>query len=402
MKIKMRKMIVGAALMGAAATASGMAASAIDGDTGATTDSTVPSTDPGVDTTVPTGDTGTTGDTGLTGTTGTTGTTGPGRRGRSARTGRRRLPRVRTMLVTALVLAAVAVLGLLGARLAGFGPLTGSVSDSLFGPPRHPVGDYVGLELEAVETELDASGFGWIVEVTDDRRDGVVAGTILAQDPPVGARLVEGGVLRLVRSLGNTLVRVPDLAGRSFDEPEVRQAFSDVSVLIDRVDRPDELVAAGRIVSVDRAGAEIEKFSRVQVVVSSGPPLRTLKDYGSGKSTPDAVKADLTAAGLVVEVVTEASEKVDKDKVIRTQPSAGTQVAKGSTVTVVVSSGPPLLTVPDVYGRRGRDAEDYLVSLGWRVTGIDGPSGGVVIGTDPDAGQQRPKGSPIRIITRSN
>ena len=47
-------------------------------------------------------------------------------------------------------------------------------------------------------------------------------------------------------------------------------------------------------------------------------------------------------------------------------------------------------------------SEDYLISLGWRVTGIDGPSGGVVIGTDPDAGQQRPKGSPIRIITRSN
>jgi len=353
----------------------------------------------------PAGAAGTPGGADTTGTAGTTGTedagTGRGRRGRTGRKGRR-LPRVRTMLVSSLVVAAVAVLGLLGARLAGFGPLSGSLSDSLFGPPRHPVGDYVGLELDTVETELDASGFGWIVEVTDDRRDGVPAGTILAQDPAVGTRLVEGGVLRLVRSLGNTLVRVPDVAGRSFDEPEVRQAFSDVSVLIDRVDRPDETVAAGRIVSVERAGAEIEKFSRVQVVVSSGPPLRTLKDHSSGKSTPDAVKAELTAAGLVVVVVTEASEKVDKDKVIRTEPGAGTQVAKGSTVTVVVSSGPPLLTVPDVYGRRGRDAEDYLVSLGWRVTGIDGPSGGVVIGTDPDAGQQRPKGSPIRIITRSN
>jgi serine/threonine-protein kinase len=209
-------------------------------------------------------------------------------------------------------------------------------------------------------------------------------------------------VLRLVRSLGNTLVVVPDLAGRPFDDPTVRQAFNDISLLIDRVDRFDESVETGRILSVENAGSEVETFSRVRVVVSSGAPPRTLKDYGNGRTTLEAVKADLTAAGLVPAVVTESSEKVDKDKVIRTEPAAGSQVAKGSTVTVVVSSGPPLITVPDVYGMKGREAEDYLMDRGWRVTGIDGPSSGVVIGTDPDAGQQRPKGSPIRIITRSN
>ena len=104
----------------------------------------------------------------------------------------------------------------------------------------------------------------------------------------------------------------------------------------------------------------------------------------------------------MVETASEASEKVDKGKVIRTEPAAGSRVAKGSTVRLVVSSGPPLITVPKVFGMTGRAAEDYLVGTGWRVTGIDGPSSGMVISTDPEEGQQRVKGSPIRIITRSN
>ena len=92
------------------------------------------------------------------------------------------------------------------------------------------------------QADVAAAGFGWRVEVVDDRRDGVAAGKVLDQDPAAGVRLAEGGVLRLVRSLGNTLVVVPDLAGKPFDDPGVRAAFSDVSLLIDRVDRLDETV----------------------------------------------------------------------------------------------------------------------------------------------------------------
>ncbi len=306
---------------------------------------------------------------------------------------RRRRPRLQTVFVgllvlTALGLAAVLGVGLFGARL--------------LGPPRYAVENVVGRDLAEVRRAVAASGHGWTLEVTEDRRDGTALDEVLSQDPPAGAELERGGVLHLVRSLGNTLVTVPAVAGKAFDDPAVGASFTEASLLIRRVDRHDETVPAGQILSVGDSGRPVEKFSEVEVVVSSGPVPRTLEDYGNPAQDAGAARAALVATGLVVETASEASEKVDKGKVIRTEPAAGSRVAKGSTVRLVVSSGPPLITVPKVFGMTGRAAEDYLVGTGWRVTGIDGPSSGMVISTDPEEGQQRVKGSPIRIITRSN
>lgn len=311
----------------------------------------------------------------------------------AGRARRRRLPRLRTMFVGLLVLTALALATVLGLGLSGV---------RLLGPPSYPVENMVGRDLAEVQRTVAASGHGWTLQIAEDRRDGTAPDEVLSQDPPPGSELERGGVLHLVRSLGNTLVTVPAMTGRMFEDPAVGAAFTEASLLIRRVDRFDENVPAGQILGVADSGRPVEKYSEVEVVVSSGPLPRTLADYGNPPQDAATARADLVAGGLVVDTLSEASEKVDKGKVIRTEPAAGSQVAKGSTVRLVVSSGPPLVTVPKVYGMTGRAAEDYLIGLGWRVTGIDGPSSGTVISTDPEEGQQRVKGSPIRIITRSN
>ena len=52
--------------------------------------------------------------------------------------------------------------------------------------------------------------------------------------------------------------------------------------------------------------------------------------------------------------------------------------------------------------RSGAEASAYLESLGWRVSGVIGSPTGPAIGTDPEEGIQRRKGSTISVITRSN
>lgn len=71
-----------------------------------------------------------------------------------------------------------------------------------------------------------------------------------------------------------------------------------------------------------------------------------------------------------VVVTTERSETVPVSNVIRTDPPAGEKLAKGKTITFVVSEGPPLATLPDVTGETldAATAELQGASLGIAVT----------------------------------
>lgn len=64
--------------------------------------------------------------------------------------------------------------------------------------------------------------------------------------------------------------------------------------------------------------------------------------------TWEEAEATLTESDLIAERVDEASSTVDAGLVIRTDPEAGSNVGAGFTVTVFVSSGPPVARVPDV------------------------------------------------------
>jgi ABC-type amino acid transport substrate-binding protein len=65
-----------------------------------------------------------------------------------------------------------------------------------------------------------------------------------------------------------------------------------------------------------------------------------------GGASVDAVVALLQQAGLVADVTREANEKVAPGKLLRMAPSAGTKVRRGAAVTLFVSSGPTVTTLP--------------------------------------------------------
>ena len=319
---------------------------------------------------------------------------------------RRRIP-LRVAVVVLLLVAAVVLLGVLGGSLlsngtdgaGNSGPLS---SATAAGPQLHTVGRYLGRDLQDVRQEIDRAEFGWRFDVSEERRDATAPGEILEQDPPAGAELAGGGVLHLVVSVGDELVTVPKVVGQLIEDPAVGQAFSGATLLIDRQPRFDENKPVGEILLVQNEGGQVEKRSRVTVVVSSGPEPRTLIDYVTVDKKVDTVVAELGAAGLVAAVTEQPSESVPEGRIIATEPAVGGQVPKGGSVKLVVSTGLPFLTVPELAGYTGREAEDILTAAGWQVRSIVGASSGVVIATDPPVGQARRKGSPIVIITATN
>lgn len=78
----------------------------------------------------------------------------------------------------------------------------------------------------------------------------------------------------------------------------------------------------------------------------------------------DAVD-DLNALGFVTTTSSESSLDVPAGSVIRTDPTAGTQAYRGSTVTVITSSGPAEATMPSVIGAQTDLARQALEEAGF-------------------------------------
>ncbi len=160
-------------------------------------------------------------------------------------------------------------------------------------------------------------------------------------------------------------------------------------------------VPSGQVVgSTPPGGTIVEKGSRVSVVVSSGPGVVGLPDV-NGKSSAEAVKT-LRAAGFQPTTQNQSSESVEKGKVISTNPAAGIEVQVGSPVTVLVSSGPKEVSVPEVTGETQADATATLAAAGLKVSvskrEVAEPTAGTVISQTPGAGAQLKVGGQVTIV----
>jgi len=109
----------------------------------------------------------------------------------------------------------------------------------------------------------------------------------------------------------------------------------------------------------------------------------------------------LEKAGLRVDVKRRADDEVPAGIVIEQDPSAGKRIAKGETVTIIVSTGIEQVLVPKVSGLQFTEATQILdaAELKWDVKEVfsDKVEPGVVISQDPKPDEQAPKGSVVAL-----
>ena len=120
----------------------------------------------------------------------------------------------------------------------------------------------------------------------------------------------------------------------------------------------------------------------------------------AGFDAPAATRA-ITDAGLTPAQREQASDTVQIGVVIGTQPEAGTEVAKESTVTILVSSGPAETTVPNVVGKTLEEAQALLEQEGFAVTTEEVDSDkeiGTVVRQAPKAGTQVGSGDTVTLF----
>jgi serine/threonine-protein kinase len=120
-----------------------------------------------------------------------------------------------------------------------------------------------------------------------------------------------------------------------------------------------------------------------------------------GKTLDDA-RAVLQADGLTV-TVRGVNVNVDRNVVADQSPEAGTPLAPGGTVTIMVGTGN--IAVPDVAGRSREQALKMLQDSGFRVTVRERRdprvAAGAAIETRPAADAVTARGSEVELVISS-
>jgi eukaryotic-like serine/threonine-protein kinase len=192
---------------------------------------------------------------------------------------------------------------------------------------------------------------------------------------------------------------VPDVVGQRSQTAaqNVQDAGFEVRIQLVNSDK----VAKDRVVS-QKPGAndEAEKGSTVTLLVSSGPGETAVPEVVG--LTQKSAEGRLEKAGFNSKARTATSDTVETGRVIDSTPAQGTQLERGQTVTLVVSSGPQEVAVPDVVGKDSDDATNELTSAGLKAsisekeTSDEDP--GTVLAQDPKAQTKVAKGSTVNLV----
>ncbi len=122
--------------------------------------------------------------------------------------------------------------------------------------------------------------------------------------------------------------------------------------------------------------------------------------------TQAEASAELKEAGLKPTFTQQADSDVEKGRVISTDPTANKEVPAASTVTVVVSSGPGTVDVPDLTGKTPDEAEQILEDQGLGLKVVDSEDSkdvdkGQITRSRPAAGTTASEGDTIEVWTAS-
>ncbi len=165
-------------------------------------------------------------------------------------------------------------------------------------------------------------------------------------------------------------VRVPDLTGRDIVSVIELATQQGLQLKVDRRE-PHPTMPRDTVISQTPApGSGIKKGRQVRVVVSQGPSeLLSPKVVGENFRKADIM---IRQAGFVPGDISRAfSDAVERDTVMAQYPQAGSQLEKGGTISMLVSSGrkPELLVMPKLTGIKAEEALRIIDRMGLAAPG---------------------------------
>lgn len=180
------------------------------------------------------------------------------------------------------------------------------------------------------------------IQVREGNDPDLQPGEIMNQDPAAGIMVKKDADVELLVNGGVGQVEVPDVVTDHMTLEEAQQAIEDAGLHSQVENVADDEVEEGRVISTNpEPGTMVDSGSTVTLRVSTGPAeeMVTVPDGLVGDTLAN-VSAKLEEAGLVVgNVNRDDTSTLTVDTVISLSPNEGSEISKGSTVDITVSSG---------------------------------------------------------------
>ena len=160
--------------------------------------------------------------------------------------------------------------------------------------------------------------------------------------------------------LADTEVLAPDATNLPVDMAEAKLKESTLVMRVVSYEESDTVENNYVISQSPVVGTVVQKYSTVDVVVSTGNGMIDLQALALTSMDKSAAAAVLAQNGLKSEFFDEYNDTVAQDKIVRYEPA---QVREGETVTLYVSLGPaPVMrTVPDLFNITEEEARQRLI-----------------------------------------
>ena len=253
------------------------------------------------------------------------------------------------------------------------------------------------LGMSQVDAEAKLQAAGLQVDYDDPAySETVPEGSVLATDPDPGSRILDDGTVTVTLSLGKERYDVPRLKGKT--EDQAQDALRDLNLSYDEtILRYSEKVAEGRVIGTDpQAGTTLKPGAAVDLIVSRGrQPIRVGEWIGRDADRAISV---LTDRGLEPMVTEKHSDTVPDGDVIDQDPTGGSlfkgdQVA----LTVSLGPELVEVPSVRGFGIEAATERLTDLGFEVETESIFPDPLGFVTGTDPSAGEQVPRGSTITL-----
>jgi beta-lactam-binding protein with PASTA domain/tRNA A-37 threonylcarbamoyl transferase component Bud32 len=293
--------------------------------------------------------------------------------------------RKRGGLIAALVFLAALVAAGIGGWYVAIGP--GS---------QVPVPDVIALNLGAAQERLSADDLTAAV-IDEVFSEDVEAGLVVQTDPPVGDGVRAGGEVGLIMSKGPERYEVPAVRG---EDPDTAVSMLNAANLQvgSRSTVFDTKIPQGAVVgTAPKAGALVKADASIDLLISKGPEPVPVPNVIGARA--NAAKSTLSNAGLKSSTTQRFSNSVADGRVINVKPKVGAIVPAGTSVELIVSKGPPPVTVPNLIDMPRAKAVNTLRRLGLKVK-VDAGSFtrlNRVIDQSPAAGSQVARGTTVTL-----
>lgn len=204
-----------------------------------------------------------------------------------------------------------------------------------------------GMTYDDASDELDSLNLK--IEKGDDVYSAEIEkGKIVSQSPIAKTKVKKGSKIKVNISKGKKAGLVPDLIGKTYNDADISATLSQYgfvlgNVTYDESEKYDEGIIINQTPS---AGSTSRAGSAINIVVSKGKKEKSKVPTLTGLTADQAVQA-LNKEGLQVgDISYEESNVYGKDFVMWQQYSAGTELKKGTSVSIKISKGIPKVPEP--------------------------------------------------------